>query len=369
MDHLLRLLSLDKFRSMPQITQEPRSPASSGLFDKLAIQTIQLIASWLPLSSSVALTLCNHSLRRLIGDQYLLKLRQHRNKEERERFLPALDRDITESYYCFYCNKIHLLSKNPRISLTAQERFRRVAECGRGHNDRSGGGWPVNVQAERFYNEGFRFEHLQMAMKLNRRGLVSDLRAYLDQLSLMKPVCRSMTYGPHCPGFYFLEIRIVHGEAFVRAQEWILIPKSHGISYPDRRIKAVCADLKDGNYRFSDLYHCLINHSDWEQGSCQKPRRCARFPTEIQMEHKCFNNRQRRKMWIITKWMALGPGLSPFDIHWGSRHSQFHRWSCSRDETVPASIRDIFESQPGTKYDSILSMDEAWKALGRKRNR
>ena len=88
------------------------------------------------------------------------------------------------------------------------------------------------------------------------------------------------------------------------------------------------------------------------------------------MEVKMFDNRQRRKMLIITKWMALGSALSPFDVHWESRLWEYQTWSFSRDETVPGRIRDVFENQPGSKYDSsILSMDQAWKSLSGKKER
>ena len=82
-----------------------------------------------------------------------------------------------------------------------------------------------------------------------------------------------------------------------------------------------------------------------------------------------FDNRQRRKMLITTKCMALGSALSPFDMHWESRLREYQTWSFSRDETAPSRIRDVFENQPGSKYDSILSMDQAWKSLGGKKER
>ena len=148
---------------------------------------------------------------------------------------------------------------------------------------------------------------------------------------------------------------------FARTQEWILIPISHGISYPDRRIKAVCAHLRDGSvydYKVIDLYHCLLSRSNWEQGFCQKPRRCARCPTEIQMEQKCFNNRQRRKMWIMTKWMALGP------ISIGTADTS---------NSTPGQFRMMRLCQVRFEISSKInlgqSMVQAWKALGRKRNR
>ena len=87
------------------------------------------------------------------------------------------------------------------------------------------------------------FEHIQMAMKLYRRGQLLDSSLYLDCLNLVDPVCRSMASIQHRPGFCFFETRIVHNEAFVRAQEWIIIPKDHEVLLPDRRTTAVFAHL------------------------------------------------------------------------------------------------------------------------------
>lgn len=81
-----------------------------------------------------------------------------------------------------------------------------------------------------------------------------------------------------------------------------------------------------------------------------------------------FDNRQRRKMLIKTKWIALGSVLSPFDTHWEVASGNIILGRFCVNEMV-GRIRDVFENQSGSKYDSILSMDQAWKSLRGKKER
>ncbi len=58
------------------ITSQSPQPATSRLFDRVPPEIAQQIASWPHFSSAAALTLCNHKMDHVLGDQYLLALRQ-----------------------------------------------------------------------------------------------------------------------------------------------------------------------------------------------------------------------------------------------------------------------------------------------------
>lgn len=91
--------------------------------------------------------------------------RAKKSRVDRADFLQALDRDISEAFHCYICSKIHLLAPANKQALGAEERYQRVCDsrCLRG-----GGlynfGTVANCHAD------FKFEHIQMAMKLYRGG-------------------------------------------------------------------------------------------------------------------------------------------------------------------------------------------------------
>ena len=51
----------------------------------------------------------------------------------------------------------------------------------------------INLGTPEIYHVAFQVEHIQMATKLYRRGQLLDSSLYLDCLTLVDPVCRSMT--------------------------------------------------------------------------------------------------------------------------------------------------------------------------------
>ena len=83
------------------------------------------------------------------------------------------------------------------------------------------------------------------------------------------------------------------------------------------------------------------------------------------MEAKCFGAGLKGNIVVVTKWQALGSGLSPYAI-WRFSYSGggfVREWP--NDETKNI-IRSTFENQPGIKYDSILDADKAFALLTQK---
>ena len=78
---------------------------------------------------------------------------------EQALLLQALDRDLSETLYCFVCNKRHVLRRRHEDRLGAEEMYRRVSEsrCQRGDGT-------YNYGTTDTYHAGFRFEHVQMTM-------------------------------------------------------------------------------------------------------------------------------------------------------------------------------------------------------------
>lgn len=335
--------------------------ASCGGFGRIPIEIIQQIASGLPLSSSAALTLCNKTLNHILGNQYLLALSQTpSSSKEREVFLKALDRDILEAFYCFYCYKLHILTGTHEHGLTDKERFKRVS-----YSRCLGGDGTYNNGTTHTHHAHFKFEHVQMAMKLYRHGLVSSMNAYLRFSTLLQPAIHNMTSIPGHRGLYFFEPRLVHGQISVRAQSWIFIPNKQGSMLPRVLYATVCAHLDTSLGNKNDFVKLLRYTLEYLDQNCdpsivQSPKliRCHYCPTEVQVEAKRVGTRFEGKILVITKWQALGHGSSPFGSNWKSHlQPRISQWSWP-PKSQPGIVQASFESQPGLKYDSILSVDK-----------
>lgn len=187
MDSPYRLLHLGRF-----ITQPPRPAALEALPAELIAQ----IADYLPPSSVALLSLA-------IADYILYSARDVGRVYIRATLSIASKhvfcRRWTETYrrlYCFYCHKLHTLRKH-KDGLGAEELFRRVTNswCMRSAAT-------YNCGTTNIHHAGFRFEHVQMAMKLHRLGLFSDAKAFLMSSALLRPACRRMTDLPANLGLF-----------------------------------------------------------------------------------------------------------------------------------------------------------------------
>jgi hypothetical protein len=134
----------------------PRKSSGSEMlcsrsFDLLPPEMIQHIASFLPASSAAALALCNHGLSGVLGEHQWNLLRS--DPDERAVFLQCLERDLPEHLFCDRCAKLHL-HHGPGVVI-------RQRQCS------TIDGIDGTTQ---YYHSRFRFEYVQMAMKLHRSG-------------------------------------------------------------------------------------------------------------------------------------------------------------------------------------------------------
>ncbi|MCJ1229015.1 hypothetical protein MMC12_005679 [Toensbergia leucococca] len=405
MDSLLRLLHLDRVVTQPQrpaILQRPATPprpAIAKLFECLPAELIHQIAAWLPPSSAASLSLCNHKLHITLGKQSLQNLHQSypirlfeaykrdslerynqralseafkrdslERYNQRALFLQALDRDLPETLYCFICNRLHVLIQGHEAGLEAEELYRRVSKkhCQRGDSQ-------YNKGTAYTYHAGFKFEHVQMAMKLRRRGLLPDAKAYLTSLAILRPARGPITFLPEYMGLYLFEPRFVDDQLSVRAQSWILIPEEQGSIMPKTKRMTVCAHLNESHFHVGNLYtmafRCKLNHLADKQDSCDKCRsliRCNYCPTEVRVEAKRLASDSKGGFLIITKWQALGCGRSPSEAHWITHLESPNIPVPYLPDCAPGSIQAGYEDQPGIKHDSLLTVAKAWELLNKK---
>ncbi len=353
MDRLLRLLPLWCLRPA---AHDPCVSRKDSLLESLPAELIFQVAAWLQPKSAILLSLCSHKLHSMLGQTSLRDLKQSNSSyNERALLLQALDRDLSDTLYCFVCNKLHVLLRRYEDRLGAKKMYRRVSDgrCQVGDDT-------YNFGTTRTYHPGFKFEHLQMTMKLYRRGLLADANAFLMRSAHLRPAlaCGFMTFLPHHNGLYFFEPRFVNDNIVVRAQCWIW-HDDQGVRMPLQYDARVCAhlneDTRDQN-PYSTVYRCKLKHLAAKQDSCKKCSnliRCHYCPTEVHVGAQRFGGSKGSAL-ITTKWLLLGNGLSPSEALWES-HLERSRlpWPYWSDD-APGSIQAGYEDQPGIKFDSIL---------------
>ena len=374
----------------------PHMYAAAGPFYRLPIEIILQILASVPSETKACLALCNKELNSILGNKYISPLRK-RNHRRRSSLVWTLDQDLADSFFCFHCKKLHLLRHHEQRPLLADELFLRVtnSRCSKVRRDAV----RHNQQAAYVYHPRFTFEHLYMALKLHRRKADSEfLQEYLEHLRMSEPLCRAMVVSDGistCEGFYFFEPRIIDNGMFVRAQCWFHIPRGE---CPVILMKGICqydaCVHQNFNVKMGDsLLEALKRGTHppphaFCQGSCYIQCRgaeykqrfyCGYCPTSILLEVKHFDEAGLKGTAVVlTKWQYLGSGASPNDFWEGALRvdldnmssslplatlSPFGDSASSRKALTVTTLQDIYEQEPGTRYDSILSMEKALNLL------
>ena len=390
------------------------SPATNaGYFGLLPPELTQLIATSLPPSSAASLALTCHNLLHILGIQYFLCLEPDSREfepqgsetmQDRAIFLTGLVRDhpAGSSFYCYHCHKVHLLPlKRRRVvcletkcveelwTSTHERIFNRVEKslCRRGRSsynkDHDG-----TANTRTVYHDDFIFEHVQMAMQLHQRGSFHTLKGYLSFLSLKNEqrIDISTSKGPKGYRFYFFEPRIVDSQMIVRAQTWLVMPYNDRLPIQERYPlpqfacdATVCAHLGTGGLEESLLrrtIYCALLHARYQTLlpcclDCVRVLRCPDCPTEVKVATDTFyvdkSKTKRVVVLVVTKWQWVGDGTSPYEGCWANPlNKHCDPWGWPEDRAF--SIKDTYENQPGTKFDSILDATKAWKLVKRYQN-
>ena len=383
----------------------------AGYFGLLPPELTQLIVHSLPPSSAASLALTSHTLLHILGTQHFLCLdpdflrfepRDPETMEDHATFLRGLVRDLPagSSFYCYHCHKVHLLPLKKRkvvcletkcvqeLWTSTHERIfnrvkRSVCQWGRSAYIKN----TVNIRT--VYHDKFFFEHVQMAMQLHQRGCARTLKGYLALLSLTNEqvIDTSLSKGYQGFRFYFFEPRIVVNQMIIRAQSWIVMPYNDRLNVhkqfklPTFHCNAtVCAHLGAGggeDSRLTQALHCRLEHARYQTPSpfcldCVGMLRCPMCPTEVELGTETFyvdkSKTRRVIVLVVSKWQWVGDGTSPYEGSWANHLNQHcDPWHWPTGDSV-FDVKDTYENQPGTKFDSILDARKAWKLVRRCQN-
>ena len=89
---------------------------------------------------------------------------------EKALLLQTLDRDLSETLHCFVFNQLHVFLRKQEDRLGAEEMYRQVSKSRYQRGDDI-----YNYGTTNTCHAGLKFEHVQMTMKLYRRGLLDTL--------------------------------------------------------------------------------------------------------------------------------------------------------------------------------------------------
>lgn len=367
------------------ITPIQLSQASFRLLRGLPPELILEIADWLDVPSSAALALCDHRMFAILSKSCLAALKK--GTVQRDIFLRILDRDLEASYFCIYRKKIQQLrashykkiiailgvscSKDRRRQIEIESLFPQISKSRYR---------PSEIEIESLYPQiskglfrpfaynhapPFGIEHAQVAAKLYRRGSMSDANYFLKCALISQPRSRVVSRRPDNWGFYLFEALPIQGQICARSQLWMFVSKRSGYKLPDYTHFHICKHMP-GTSRPNNVLSRLLKrqlenlaagHSSCSY--CSSLLHCAACFLDVFVDARVVTSDPRIQVLRITKWQYMAIGSSPITIHEDTNSSVSKP---TRGET-----RAAYERATMTPFQSIISIDEAWKAMKRYR--
>lgn len=321
-------------------------------FYRLPVEIIQEIATYLPTSASASLVLTSRSMRYILGQHILEKLRTE--GDERHLFLSLLDKDLPKHFYCDECQNLHPVF---------------------------GTEGPFKSSFRRKKLAMWEMEHRDRLKCLKRDPLFGMKSLKINSYEvLQKDVCLALkrhhygaTYGIHLATFLgherkawivsIYQARIISDELFIHWETRAKIMPGTRAEIIPRRVEprwaepfGVCIHLRNNLFPSKDRdwdmqrncappdsffqhYQCVISHSAGKDCViCSGVKQCPACFMEYTI------NKQGENTVRVSAWFNLGTGRSE-DKKWRSHiesiSNNSRRWQ-------PVSF------PPGSIY-------EAWK--------
>ncbi len=383
MSSLLRKLSsmrLPQTHSLPECRPLQNPSIGVCLIDQLPPELVLEVASWLPVSSAATLALCNRWLFTFLRRSSFDLLNGHGvNHLERTSFLKALGRDVVDSFFCYSCRELHYLRQDYQPKKTAEKRFARTSNSlckARENTDK------YQDEGRRSHNEHFTYKHLQVALKLSRHLLYSEADMYLKSASITRPEADSISVLRSSWGFELFDALLLEGRVCARSQSWIFSPKAGSSALPTKIYATRICEHFDSelyvNDSLSDLLRCKFPNMCVGQRSCVYClTSCRACYTDVHVDVITIETDPEVQAVVTTKWQYLEDSMSSISIerrkayYFGQNRQKLDLdFTCQRnmvdstpESAVPGSVRNAFEQGATTPFDSILSVEEAWKAL------
>ncbi|MCJ1383315.1 hypothetical protein MMC17_006428 [Xylographa soralifera] len=332
------------------------------LLYRLPPEILHLIAQFLPLGSAIALSITGHHLYRTLGAQYIHTVRSLQvenepkyflHEQDRRCFLSLLERDCPSYYACHECLKFHPLDA-PRSPSAPRHRLLRH-QLSEEVLDRPC--QAIDIEAERLLFSGLdiHFHDIRQALL---GGPTSALHAAVT-------AHKSLT--AHYGGYHvFLDFRRSCDSLLLRASHWLLEPALPCTDPSGKFALYACPHLTHKSHYVSNaLSHALqATLADLAANRCtlssSRLCRCPLCPTEVRVRIKHVPPHGTAV--IITRWLDLGTGRSPYEARW--RSHLWHRGITYRDgESMPlgdfgtGGIAEAFAALDGGHVNGGAALD------------
>ncbi|MCJ1420847.1 hypothetical protein MMC32_007206 [Xylographa parallela] len=332
------------------------------LLYRLPPEILHLIAQFLPLGSAVALSITGHHLYCTLGAQYIHTVRSLQvenepkyflHEQDRRYFLCLLERDCPAYYACHECLQFHLLDASRSTSARRYRLPRHQPSEEVSARPCQG----IDLEAERLLFSGLdiHFHDIRQALL---GGPTSALHATLTSHE-------SLT-AHHGAYHVFLDFRVSSDSLLLRASHWLLEPTLPRSDPSGKFAIYACPHLRHESHCVSNaLSHALqATLGDLAEHRCTPSSsslcRCPLCPTEARVRIKYLPSHGAAV--IITRWLDLGTGRSPYEARW--RSHLWHRGITYRDgESAPlgdfgtSGIAEAFAALDGGQIDGGAVLD------------
>ncbi len=283
--------------SLLGLSSRPRPIALElSALGKLPPELIIHVASFLPFDSAPSFSLCCRPIYFTLGTQYLKALENE--QWHRYKFLTLLERELPNYIACYYCKKLHAISK----------------AHGHLYPNRCTSHWIADIEhwIECLVLPEFSFTVFQMTMKVHRQG--HDCSKFLNLLSLKTKTNSQLGYVEQSTAL----AQIVAGSLLLREQKIFMIPPTQSI--PWDFLFFVCPHLTSrgildqyGNINQNKIAPWDIPNNYQNSGRIMQCKYCL---TEFRIDFKNFGGCGTAM--FLTMWKDLGEGRSPLDHKWQS---------------------------------------------------
>ena len=274
-----------------------------------------------------------------------------RDEAEVELLLKTLTRDLPDCFVCHHCKRLH-----PRWRLRAAgPLFRRPWEYLQCLGDYESD-LPCSFGNPKRSSYKFSFHHLQLAMEKyyydSNHGISTESLSFTEACVPTNGISES---DEGVGRLLSVEARVCSRPIglYLRVQHWILVnTASHDEILAQTDGMWLCHHIPD----FSLSFRQLIRHN--LATSSREVLKCTLCNMDYQIELRDFPG--EGSALVITKWLDLGAGLTPYDPKWRA-HISYPRMGPTTFLSNAGDVRACFEGecQPGRSQDALSDLN-AW---------
>lgn len=356
--HLPRLLAwlmpcLQRGRGYQLIAPAP------NLLSAFPAELILAIADSMPPNDVICFSLCDHRLFSLLHKRPATRLGTSATLE----LLRRLERDLPNHFTCHCCITLHRCYMASRLKNDTLFHTESNLRCFANRSCKSDELLMSIHYNERSLTYLFSFVHLQLAMKRFccgiRHGPTPEKLSHLE----VQERC-----APRCTTLFSIEAKVCTAPLglYLRIQDIILIKDrvEELFAYPRRRYRGdppnhliICTHLPF--VEIKKLMDPLLPTYKQSQSPIRREGTCEKCNTDFLLELQEFDG---HLAFVVTRWMNLGPGLTPEDPLWRVRSFETaFRPIVLESDTMAWSPRRSYESASGDwLQEAWLSRNLSW---------